>query len=55
VYYALRTGNPYIVLRALADYIKVVGFYNTRLLIILMPSATFSKVLRCLDLKHFIS
>jgi Mitochondrial ATPase expression len=54
VYFALRTGNPHIVLRALADHAKMVGFYNTRSLVISMPPATFSEVLRCLDPKHFV-
>jgi hypothetical protein len=54
VYFALRTGNPHIILRALADHAKMVGFYNTRSLVISMPPATFSEVLRCLDPKHFV-
>jgi len=54
VYFALRTGNPHIILKALSDHAKTVGFYNTRSLLISMPPATFSEVLRSLDPKHFV-
>ncbi|KAN0098466.1 Mitochondrial ATPase expression domain containing protein [Hyaloscypha variabilis] len=54
VYLALRTGNPHIVLKALSDHAKTVGFYNTRSLLVSMPPSTFSEALRSLDPKHFV-
>jgi Mitochondrial ATPase expression len=54
LYSALKTGHPHTVFNVLYDQAKLVGFYPVRSVLISMPPATFSEVLRCLDPKHFI-
>jgi hypothetical protein len=54
LYSALETGDPHTVLHALLSHAKLNGFGNTIGLLVSIPPATFSEILRCIDPKHFV-
>ena len=56
LYAALRAGSPHAVFNMLSESAKQVGFSVSpvRTVLVSIPPATFSEVLRCLDPEHFV-
>ena len=54
LYTALRLGNPHMVLKALVNLVRYDGEKYTSNMLGMIPSNTFSEILRCLDPAHFV-